>query len=192
MLNIPQKLFKGDSITWHDDAGVDNEGNSLTPTAWFLKYALRHPTATAVDLVATADGDRFKTVISTTVSGNLTVGTYYWEAYFVDSLTVPTKKITASTGELVIGANISTSTNYDGRSQTEKDLQAVEGAITAMAAGNAVQSYTIGTRSINRMTVADLIKLRAHLKYRLAAENRADSIKKGLGDPHNLFVRFNK
>lgn len=193
MFNIPKQLEIGDSTFWHDDPFQDGEGNDYTPQTFTLKYALRGPSPQpGLDLTAVADGDRWKTTVSIAQSNALQAGTYYWEAYVVDNPSSPTVKKSVTKGELVVTANISSSTYFDPRSQIEKDLSAVESAISNLAAGNAVQSYTVGTRAIHKMQVADLIKLRAHLKHRLALQKRSESIKNGLGDPLNVYVRFNK
>lgn len=56
----------------------------------------------------------------------------------------------------------------DKRTQSEKDLEAVEGAIRAIIEGGAVASYqiqtTVGSRQLTRMSLDDLEKLRRRLR----------------------------
>jgi hypothetical protein len=59
-------------------------------------------------------------------------------------------------------------------------------------AGGAVQEYRIGTRSLKRYELADLLALESKLKADVARENKAAMIANGLGNPHNLFVRFGR
>jgi len=59
-----------------------------------------------------------------------------------------------------------------------------------MISNNAVQEYSIGNRSIKKMTLTDLTTLRSELRYQLAIERRTELIANGQGDPHSLFVRF--
>jgi hypothetical protein len=79
---------------------------------------------------------------------------------------------------------------FDGRSQTQKDLEAVQAAIRSLMAGGATQEYRIGNRSLKRYDLADLLALESRLKAQVARENKAQIIDSGLGDPNNLFIRF--
>jgi hypothetical protein len=188
-LRIPSTLAKGDSFTWKDDPTVDNLGNALDSSGYTLKYAIRG--AVSLNLTASTDGPGWQTAISTTQSGTLTAGTYFWQAYVVDNPVSPTKRITIGSGQLKITDDVTAaSTGYDGRSQIQKDLEAVQSAMRAIISGGAVQNYMIGGRSVQKMQMGDLITLESKLKYELKREQKADLIKNGLGNPHNLFVRF--
>ncbi len=79
---------------------------------------------------------------------------------------------------------------FDGRTQTEKDLAAVQKAIRDIANGNAVKSYSVAGRNLTRYEMADLIALESKLKFEVQRERRAALIANGKGDPFNLFVRF--
>jgi hypothetical protein len=81
---------------------------------------------------------------------------------------------------------------FDGRSQAQKDLDAVQAAIRSLMSGGAVQEYRIGTRSLKRYELADLLALESKLKADVARENKAAMIANGLGNPHNLYVRFGR
>jgi hypothetical protein len=53
-----------------------------------------------------------------------------------------------------------------------------------------VQEYTIGSRRLKKMEMADLLTLESSLKTEVKREQKASMIANGLGNPHNLFVRF--
>jgi hypothetical protein len=53
-----------------------------------------------------------------------------------------------------------------------------------------VQEYKIGTRSLKKYEMADLIALEGKLKAEVKREQAAQLAANGLGNPHNLFVRF--
>ena len=59
-----------------------------------------------------------------------------------------------------------------------------------MISGGAVAEYSIGTRRLKKMEMADLLQLEGKLKAEVKREQMADLIANGLGNPHNLFVRF--
>ena len=81
---------------------------------------------------------------------------------------------------------------FDGRSQSQKDLDACQAAIRSLMSGGAVQEYRIGTRSLKRYDLAELLALESRLKAQVARESKAAMIANGLGNPHNLFVRFGR
>ena len=77
------------------------------------------------------------------------------------------------------------------RTQAQKDLEAVQTAIRTLLAGGAVQEYRIGNRNLKRYDLADLIQLEGRLKAEVKREEQAELIANGLGNPRNMFVRFN-
>ena len=78
----------------------------------------------------------------------------------------------------------------DGRTQLQEDLDAVKAAIRAIVSGGAVQQYSIAGRSLSTYSLSDLMQLEAKLKAEVKREQAAELIANGLGNPHNLFVRF--
>jgi hypothetical protein len=187
-MNIPAKLAKGDSITFGDDPTVDNLRNTIDSSLWTLKYAIRG--AVSLDLTATASGTGWSTAISAVQSATLKAGKYFWQAYVVDIAT-GLKRITLGKGEIEITPDLVSSTAiFDGRSQIQTDLESVQAAMRAMVAGGAVQAYTVAGRQIQKMPMSELIVLESKLKAELVRENKAASIANGLGNPHNMYVRF--
>ena len=81
---------------------------------------------------------------------------------------------------------------YDGRSQLQKDLDAVQAAIRTIISGGAVAEYRIGTRNLKRFELTELMELESRLKAQLAREKKAEMIANNLGNPHSLYVRFNQ
>jgi len=50
--------------------------------------------------------------------------------------------------------------------------------------------YTIGSRSFTKLDLGELMERESKLKAEVKREQMADLIANGLGNPHNLFVRF--
>ena len=69
-------------------------------------------------------------------------------------------------------------------------MDAVQAAIRTIVAGGVAKEYTIGNRSLKKYDMADLLQLESKLKAEVKREQMADLIANGLGNPHNLFVRF--
>lgn len=191
-MNIPATIRRGDTVKWRDDAGRDNLGNPISSGAgWALTYYIRfnrnNHGATAV---GTAYGQGWEfTLSSTTTDGFHADDTGYWQAV----ATKAGEKVTLGAGQFQVDENLyytGTPAAVDDRSQSQKDLDAVQAAIRAMISGGAVAEYTIGSRRLKKMEMADLLALESSLKAAVKREQAAQLHANGLGNPHNLFVRF--
>jgi hypothetical protein len=185
---IPNEITASDQVSWYDEPFKDNIGQEISPPNWTLKYALRG--AVTVDKTATVVDGMWKTTLSAADTADITTEkTIYWQAYAVDG---DDNKVTLGSGQIkVIPSYVDiASSSFDGRTQAQKDLDAVQSAIRAMISGGAVAEYTIGNRSVKKMALSDLYIMEKRLKYDVAQEKRSETIKKGLGDPRNLYVRF--
>lgn len=188
-MRIPSQVTAGDSVSWIDDESLDNLGNTIAAPDWTLAYSIKGPTTSTIVPVTVAQGTGWETTLTASTTLALTPGTYYWQAFATNG----SNRVTLGTGRLQILPNVSAVTGvYDGSSQNEKDLVAVQAAIRAMIAGGAVQDYSIAGRSVRKMQLTDLQVLESKLKARVIREQKADLIKNGLGNPHKLSVRFTK
>jgi hypothetical protein len=192
-MRIPAQVRDGDTVVWLDQATVDVFGAPIDASTYQLRYFLRaNATGAAETLLGVADsgGWRFTWVVSESVTGPRT---YYWQAQA--EAIGDGAKVTLGNGSLVIEpslAYVGSAGAYDGRSQAEKDLEAVQGAIRALLAGGSTKEYKIGSRSLKRYDIAELLQLEGKLKADVAREKQAEMIANGLGNPRNMFVRFNK
>jgi hypothetical protein len=188
-MNIPATIRAGDTVIWRDKAAADLLGNPITSGTYTLTYYLRTNIATeGATVVATPYGDGWEATISSAVSADFNAGVWYWQAV----ATANTTKHTLGTGQLTVEAALNyagTPGAFDGRSQAEKDLEAVTAAIRALVASGA-KEYTIGGRSFKKQDLNLLIQRESQLKAIVKREQAADLIKNGLGDPRSLYVRF--
>jgi len=190
-VNIPSEIRAGDTVKWRDDSSTDVFGNEIKSDEWTLKYYLRtnqRPNGHTSTGSVYSTGWEF--TISATDSADFDAGTWYWQAIATKS----SEKITLGYGKLTVEAALEYSGTpglFDGRSQAKKDLEAVQTAIRTLIAGGAVQEYKIGNRNLKRYDLPDLIQLEGRLKAEVNRENQAELIANGLGNPRNMFVRFN-
>ena len=127
--------------------------------------------------------------ISAATSAGFDAGTWSWQSRITSGATV----ITVGSGSLKVLASLSYTGQpaaFDGRSQAEQDLDAVQSAIRALISGGSVRRYMIGGRQLEKYGLEELMKREAQLKAIVAREKAAEKIAAGLGDPRNLFVRF--
>ena len=189
-MNIPSEIRAGDTIQWRDVQGVDNLGNAVSSSDYTLTYWLRTNTASeGANVTGTAYGTGWEFSIAAATSSGFDAGTWYWQAIASKTGSV----VTLGSGQLTVVAALSyagTPSALDGRTQTQKDLDAVQAAIRSLISGGAVQQYSIAGRSLSRYSLNDLMALESKLKAEVKREQMAELIANGLGNPHNLFVRF--
>lgn len=190
MTQLPDQIRAGDTIKWRHDDARDNLGNSITSADYALTYYFRtntnHEAHTAT---GTSFGTGWEFTISATDSAAFDAGDWFWQAV----ATKGSESITLAAGQVEVLAALSytgDATAFDGRTQAEKDLAAVQKAIRDIANGNAVKSYMVAGRSLTRYEMTDLLALESKLKFEVQRERRAALIANGKGDPFNLFVRF--
>ncbi len=189
-MNIPSEIRAGDTIQWRDVEGADNFGNVIGSADYVLTYYLRTNTATeGATVVGTAYGTGWEFSIAAGTSAGFDAGTWYWQAV----ATKTGSTITLGSGQSLVLAALSysgTPAALDGRTQAQKDLDAVQAAIRAIVSGGVVKQYTIGNRSLSKYDLTDLLALETKLKADVNREQKAQMIANGLGNPFNLFVRF--
>ena len=189
-MKIPSEIRAGDTIQWRDDAGVDNLGNTVGSSDYTLTYWLRFNAASeGINVTGTAYGTGWEFTIAANSSATLDAGTWYWQAIASKTGSV----ITLGSGQSQVLAALNytgTPAALDGRTQAQKDLDAVQAAIRTIINGGVAKEYTIGNRSLKKYDLADLLALETKLKTDVNREQKAQLIANGLGNPFNLFVRF--
>ena len=189
-MNIPAQITAGDTVKWRDVATKDNLGNVIDSSAWTLTYYLRTDKANhGATIVGVAYGSGWESTISATTSAAFDAGHWFWQAIASQGST----KITLGAGGIDVAAALNYTGNpgaFDGRSQAHQDLDAVDAAIRAIVTGGVVQEYMIGGRRLKKYDLAELQVLRSRLIAEVKREQAAASVAQGLGNPHNLFVRF--
>ncbi len=176
-------------MKWRDDAGTDNLGNAIDSGSWTLTYYLRTNTASeGATVVGVAYGTGWEFTLAAATSAGFDAGTWYWQAI----ATSGSEKVTLGAGQLTVLAALEYSGTpgaFDGRSQAQQDLTAVQAAIRAIISGQAKQ-YSIGGRSFTKLDLGELMERESRLKAEVKREQMAELIANGQGNPHNLFVRF--
>ena len=189
-MNIPAQITAGDTVKWRDVATKDNLGNVISSAGWTLTYYLRTDKANhGATVVGAAYGTGWELTIPAATSAAFDPGHWFWQAIASQGST----KITLGAGGIDVAAALSYAGNpgaFDGRTQAHQDLDAVDAAIRAIVSGGVVQEYSIGGRRLKKYDLAELQVLRSRLIAEVKREQAAASVAQGLGNPHNLFVRF--
>ena len=192
---IPPSITSGVDAVWVDAETVDVFGDAVTSSTHSLVYYLRLNTQSeGVTAAAVAYQSGWKTTLTAAVSGSMLAD----PNWFFQAVLTKTSDSTVqeySRGQIEVRPSLAytgTPGAFDGRTQAQKDLDAVKAAIRSIVAGGAVSEYKIGSRNLKRYDLSELLELESRLKSIVAKENKAKLIASGLGDPHNLYVRFNR
>lgn len=190
---IPPSITAGVDVVWTDVATTDIFGNAVTSATHNLTYYFRLNTAgEGVTATGTAYADGWQITIPAATSAGMNAGTGW---FFQAVLTAISGGAVSeySRGQIEVQASLAYAGSpaaFDGRTQAQKDLDAVQAAIRSLMTGGATQEYRIGNRSLKRYDLTDLLALESQLKATVVRENKAKIIASCLGDPNNLFIRF--
>jgi hypothetical protein len=177
----PESFIVGESLSWTKTL----DGYSAAD-GYALKYYFRAPGGTGFDVTATADGSGWAISVPASDTQGLAAGSIYWQAEVTKGSERHIVEEGTSTVRQRLGA-LTATTAFDGRTQAERDLEAVRAAL----AGNLdVAEYTIAGRTLKRRTKEDLIKLEHNLAMRVATERRAARLRDGAPFFQNVTVRF--
>jgi hypothetical protein len=195
-MRIPARITAGDTAVWTDTSVIRaGDGQPITASAgWSLAYSFRGPTQ-GLDITGTASGAGWSFALSAAQSAALNAGpapvAWYWQARATNSGTQ--QSVTLGSGQLQVLPNLSglnASRTFDGRSQAEITLSAIEAEITARLTKGASVEYTIGNRSLKKEPLTALLELRTRYQIIVRNERSAQALANGLGNPTRVGVRF--
>lgn len=184
MTTIPTSFRAGDRVTWIEEDADD--------AATAVRAYLRTNSATGLTLTGTVVTGGWQFEITSTQSATLLVGD--WQCQVAATVAGQQETVRVSSFRVLPSLVYTGSpAALDLRSQTQKDLDAVDAAIRALTTGG-VQEYWIGTgaggRKVVRTDLAELIKWRDRLMAQVASEKREDDLANGLGDRRKVYIRF--
>lgn len=189
-MNIPETLRAGDTIAW-DESLSDYPASD----GWTLAFALRAKDLPPITITASTSGSDYAILITAPTSKAYKPGIYSWQAY-VSKGTSPdfTEKYSIATGRIEILPNLTIVTaETDLRSHAKKVLDAIESLLEGKALSGDAMSYSIGGRSISRMSPEELITWRSFYKTEYERELQAEAQANGLDiNPNRIGIRFRR
>ena len=189
--DFPSVIVANTTIKWRDGAATVPFNTTATEgDGWALTYYLRTNTASegATATGSTWNGSGWEFTIVSSVTTNFDAGEWFWTAI----VSKGSESFQLARGEFTVKQALAYSGTpgaVDDRTQNEIDLDNVTAAIRAIISDKAA-SYTIGNRTFTRLNLNDLRMRESQLKAIVVREKKASLIAQGLGNPHNLFVRF--
>lgn len=183
-MGVPASIYAGDTVKFNIPVTPDYSSAASWVGTFVLKHNTGNDSITATGVADGAGGWNF--TLTATQTAALHIDSHWYQLY----VTKAAERYTLEQGQVRILGNIAVGTNYDGRSQAQIDLEAVQAAMRTKISGGAVAEYTIGNRSLKSMPMTDLIALENKLKADVAKEARAERIAKGLNSGRAVYVRF--
>jgi hypothetical protein len=182
---VPSTLVAGDTWQWKQAFLPFPAGSNYTLAYFFANAA--NAFTIAGGAVTTANSI-FSILFAASATAALTPGKYRWQAYITDQVGVRT---TVAEGWTTVTPNLATGSPVDLRSYNRQVLDAIEALLTGRLVTDAAR-YTIGNRSLDKLSPADLIIARSTYRWLVFHEKRKENMANGLADPKRLLVRFNR
>lgn len=161
---------------------------------WVLTYRLTPrfttPTQAPIDISAAtnADGKRYDVQASPSTTAAWAPGAYTWARWLAKS---GARQTLDESGQLLVKPDpATTAQGLDSRSHARKELELLEAAIEALQLGAAEWSFQ--NRTFKREQLAELIKARSQYRIEVQAEDAAEAMRNGLGNPRYFRTRFDR
>jgi len=189
-VTVPAEITAGSTLQWVEPVATDPAGNPATSASWTLSILFRtNVSGEGATITGSARSDGgWDVALSAALTTGWSTGTWYWQR----KITSGSDVVITGNGTTTISPSLSFTgdpTAFDGRSQAEQDLEAVQTAIRSLISKGARQ-YSIGSRSYTANDLGLLMQREAQLKAIVARERAAEKAAQGLGDPGTMFVRF--
>ncbi|PZQ21184.1 MAG: hypothetical protein DI569_12995 [Sphingopyxis macrogoltabida] len=143
---------------------------------------LRGPAS--IDVSATHNGEAHSFKQTAAETAEWAPGRYWWS---IRAESDDSDVIEIETGELLVAPDMVAAPGFDGRTDAEKALAAID-AVLAKRATIDQERYRINNRELYRTPIADLMKLRAHYAATVRRECRKAAGLGGWG--RTIPVRF--
>ena len=180
---IPYTIFSGDTAKWK----ITDLNTDYSNTTHTLSYYFRlESTGAGFTIDASADNDDYLINISASTTASKTAGTYHYVAYV--TRTSDNARITVDRGQIEIKPNLASSST-DPRSHAKIMIDKIESLLEGKADKD-VSSYSIAGRSLNKMSVQELLDWRTHYRAEYNRELAKIRNENGDGSGNTIKISF--
>ena len=179
------------SFSAGDTLKIEKNIDGFPSMEFGIAISLRAP-GSAIDIKEGAEGvtiahngTGFLITVSSATTKTWKSGCHSYAVYMIKG----DERYTVEVGHVEIKPDIEAQTDYDGRSHVKKVLDAIE-AVIEKRASNDQMSYTIAGRSLSRIPIPELLKLRDVYRIEYNREMKAADIARGEYRGGMLKVRF--
>jgi len=182
-----EELIAGDTLDF-----LDSVPEYPPADGWTLKYQLvprfTTPTQAPITLTATTSGSDYRVQEAAGVTATWKPGAYTWARWVEKAGPI---RQSLGNGQLEVKTDPAVAAQgYDGRSHARKMLDTINAAMEAFSIG--VKQYTIGSRSMTKQDIPELLILRDRYRAEVANEEAGAKVAAGLPNPRNVGLRFNR
>jgi len=182
----PRNIFKGETIVWkRTDIGIDYDPSSHS-MVW--EASLESNGSTRFSATVTESGTEYTFTLDDSATANYTAGDYFWVLKVIQ--TSDSEKLVIDSGKMTVKDNFFATTG-DTRSHAKIMVDKIESILEGKADSD-VSSYSIGNRSLSKMTPEELTNWRDYYKAEYNRELRKEQIDRGEGTGNTIKVRFDK
>ena len=182
----PAKLVAGDRFAWkRDDLATDYPTSTFALTYEFHSDA-GGGGSKKFTITATEAEDTYYIEVGSSTTASYTAGDYIWEAYITRS--ADSERIMVDSGRTEITINLA-NTNADLRSHAKIVLDAIEAVIEGRATIDQ-SSFSLGGRSLSRMSVEELMTFRDRYKTEYMKEIKLARKRNGQGTGNTIKASF--
>jgi len=182
----PNELVVGDYWAWRrDDLASD-----YPPDSYALTYEFHEDSGGGGNhkftITATEADNTYYIEVPTTTTDDYIAGDFIWSAYITRSS--DSARIQIDTGRTKITANLA-DTNVDLRSHAKKVLDNIEAVIEGRATIDQ-SSFSLGGRSLSRMSVDELMTFRDRYRAEYLKEIKLARIRNKQGSGNTIKIKF--
>lgn len=174
----PAKFAAGDRVQWQRTLDDYPAGT------WTLAYYLLNASG-RIAITASAQGTDHLVDVAAATTKAWAAGFYDVQGY----VTSGSDRRLAWSGRIEILPNFALAGSLDYRSHARRVLEAIEAVLESKATGDQLE-YTIGSRSLKKMTHEELIRVRGRYKAEVEQEDIAERIANGLGGGNKVVFRL--
>ena len=180
----PVSFYKGETIVWkRTDIGADYAPSSYS-MVW--EVSLESNGSTRFSATVTESGTEYTFTLDDSATASYTAGDYIWFLKVIQDS--DSEKLVIDSGKLTVKDNYFATTGYT-RSHAKVMVDKLESLLEGKADAD-VSSYAIAGRSLNKLTVEEMLKWRDYYKAEYQREIQEFRIGNKEGSGAIVKVRF--
>lgn len=181
-MTLPTTFRVGDSAGWSESLPA-----YPASAGWALKYRLLNKSGKTVEIDAVANGDDFDIALTAAQTSGWSPGASSLVAFVENGA----DRITVSVTEIVVLPNLAIASNYDGRSQNVRALEAAEAALVKYLEGGKghVAEYEVDGRHMKFRNASEIKDLINHYRAAVNKERALLAMLDGGQPPGRCYYR---
>jgi len=181
----PDRLVAGERWTWRKD----DLASDYPPDSYSLEYIARSHggSSTEFKIQATEADSTYFIEVSSSTTASYPTGHIHWQAWI--TRTSDSEKIKVGEGQWYVLTD--TDVAHDPRTHAEIMLEKIQSLLEGRA-DNDVEEYSIGNRSLTKLSITDLMKWRDYYRQEVTKERQLTRVRSGKRPGNLVKVEFRR